>query len=139
MSNICKECEAKVGLNRVYCNNCIPKKDKLKRMGIKKENRKIKLTVFEHYGGECKCCKENIIDLLTIDHVNNDGFNHRKETHPTGAKSSNHLYRWLIKNNFPKDDFQVLCFNCNIGKRIGGGICPHRHNSNHTETYLKST
>jgi len=27
------------------------------------------------------------------------------------------LYRWIIKNNFPPNIFQVLCFNCNSKKR----------------------
>jgi hypothetical protein len=33
------------------------------------------------------------------------------------------LYRWLVKNNFPKE-FQILCHNCNFAKfRLG--TCPH--------------
>jgi hypothetical protein len=33
----------------------------------------------------------------------------------------------LRKNGFP-EGFQVLCANCNIGRHINGGICPHESN-----------
>ncbi len=39
------------------------------------------------------------------------------------------LYRWIIKNNFP-EEFQILCFNCNSGRHINGGICPHEEKRN---------
>ena len=35
------------------------------------------------------------------------------------------FYRWLKRNNFP-EGFQVLCFNCNCGKEINKGVCPHK-------------
>lgn len=69
-------------------------------------------------GGVCQCCGESDRRLLTIDHVNNDGAEHRKTV------SSAHLVGWLRKNNFP-EGFQVLCFNCNMGKSANGGVCPH--------------
>jgi len=38
--------------------------------------------------------------------------------------SSDVLYSWLKKNNFPKG-FQVLCMNCNFAKGKLGK-CPHQ-------------
>ena len=52
------------------------------------------------YGGRCACCGETHIDMLTIDHVNNDGNVHRKEL---GRKD---FYIWLRDNGYPKDRFQ---------------------------------
>jgi hypothetical protein len=75
--------------------------------------------VFEHYGKTCACCGESIKEFLTIDHINGGGEVHRKKI---GRK----MYRWLVANNFP-EGFQTLCFNCNWGKHINGGICPHKH------------
>lgn len=72
------------------------------------------------YGGKCACCGEKKLEVLTIDHVNNDGAKHRRQV---GAGSV--LYAWLRKNGFPKDGFQVLCFNCNRA-RYYHGICPHQ-------------
>jgi hypothetical protein len=59
--------------------------------------------------------------FLTLDHVNNDGHEHRKVLKHRNPAT---LYRWIIENNFPPM-FQVLCFNCNCGKNVNGGICPH--------------
>lgn len=71
-----------------------------------------KKLVFEKYSNgsmSCKICGEKDIDLLALDHINNDGASHRRET-------SKHVYDWLVKNNFP-EGYQILCFNCNIKKQ----------------------
>ena len=82
--------------------------------------RQNKLIVLDVYGNSrCVCCGEKEVAFLTIDHINNDGRQHRQQV---GAGSR--LYRWLIANNFP-DGYQVLCFNCNCGRQVNGGICPH--------------
>lgn len=86
----------------------------------KKKRQELKLKVFTHYGLKCACCSEEIYEFLTMEHKNNDGNEHRKEI----GKGSKQLYKWLIKNNFPKE-FETLCFNCNISKGIFG-ICPHK-------------
>ena len=54
----------------------------------------------------CAKCKIDDLEVLTIDHINNEGSVHRKN-----MKSSS-IYAWLKKSNFP-DGFQVLCHNCN--------------------------
>ena len=84
-------------------------------------NRRIKIQVLVHYGGnppKCACCGENYIEFLSIDHINNDGADQRKK------RTSASLYYWLIKNNYPKG-VQVLCFNCNCAKGFFG-YCPHQ-------------
>lgn len=81
-----------------------------------------KVLVFNYYGNECKCCGENNGKLLTIDHINDNGKEHgTKRCRYKGIS----LYRYLVKNNYPVG-LQVLCFNCNIGKKNNGGICPHK-------------
>jgi hypothetical protein len=80
--------------------------------------------VLGHYGGRCACCGESHPRFLTIDHVNDDGKEMRAEVHSVAYR----FYRWLIRNNYP-DGFQVLCFNCNIGRALNGGICPHKEGS----------
>lgn len=62
--------------------------------------------------------------FLTIDHIDNRGAEHRR-TIGTGGDA---LVRWLKKNNFPPG-FQILCWNCQWGKRIVG-TCPHQKTSN---------
>jgi len=84
---------------------------------------RLKDECFSHYGGyKCVCCGEEQKIFLTIDHVNNDGNVHRKQI---GYRGGIGVYTWLRKNNFP-EGFQVLCFNCNHGKHLNGGTCPHK-------------
>jgi hypothetical protein len=97
--------------NRKSCKTCLDKSNA--RWNNKKQQ------VFAAYGGAiCKCCGETLQLLLTLDHINNDGAEERKRLN---RKS---LYGWLVLNNFPPG-YVVLCFNCNIGKSLNGGICPH--------------
>ena len=82
-----------------------------------------KQKVIDNYGGKCICCGEFTFEFLTIDHINNDGAEKRKTTNQgTGGK----LYRWLIRHGFPKEGYQLLCFNCNCAKGFYG-CCPHNN------------
>lgn len=84
---------------------------------------RLKDECFAAYGGyKCVCCGEEVKTFLTLDHINNDGNKHRKEI---GIRGGIGIYTWLRRNNFP-EGFQVLCFNCNHGKQLNGGICPHK-------------
>jgi hypothetical protein len=98
---ICKECERK------------RKNDK---------NYKDKIALIKEYGGKCVCCGEFEPIFLTIDHINEDGAKHRKEN---GIYAGASFYRWLKQQGYPKDNYQVLCFNCNFAKHVLGK-CPHQ-------------
>jgi hypothetical protein len=86
-----------------------------------------KMRVMAHYGnGKCQCCGEACMTMLTIDHVNNNGREHRNELNGgLGRFKSVEIYTWLEANGYP-EGFQVLCYNCNISKHRNGGICEHR-------------
>ena len=88
----------------------------------KKSDDKLKDEVFSAYGGyKCNCCGETIVEFLVIDHIDGGGTEHRKNVVGTG------IYRWLRQNGFP-EGFQVLCCNCNWGRKFHNGICPHKLN-----------
>lgn len=85
----------------------------------------LKLKVLIHYSGDppkCACCGESEYNFLQIDHVNGGGNRHRKSIK---VKCGSKFYYWLWKNNFP-EGYQVLCANCNWGKRMNNGVCPHK-------------
>lgn len=101
----------------------------------------LKMAAFDAYGGRfCACCGENIPDFLTIDHIHNDGAEHRKKIEkdptarmyrrlpsadkPSGRGSGGTMYEWLKRNGYPPG-FQVLCFNCNWSKSRHL-VCPHK-------------
>lgn len=83
---------------------------------------RIKLETISAYGGKCVCCGEPDYHFLCIDHINNDGNTHRKAL---GRSGGHVFYEWLKGRGFPKDEFQLLCFNCNNGKEFYG-VCPHQ-------------
>ena len=93
----------------------------------------LKAKVFNHYGPFCACCGEDIPQFLTIDHVNNDGAAHRRDSWH-GSK----IYQYIVENDYP-DTFQVLCMNCNFGKYMNGGVCPHEELGNLQRLSERST
>lgn len=91
------------------------------RLALDRERRqRQKEEVFTFYGGfVCACCGELERSFLSLDHMNGDGAAHRK-TFRGGIR----MYRWLIRNKFPVG-YQILCMNCNFGRRYTG-VCPHQ-------------
>lgn len=85
-----------------------------------------KQLVFAHYGAECACCGEGMLEFLTIDHVDGGGHKHRR----TGeiGNGGDAFYRWLVKEGLPAG-YQTLCWNCNSAKGIYGA-CPHTWSEN---------
>ncbi len=89
-------------------------------------NLALKVRIVNHYGdGTCACCGESEIVFLTLDHVNDDGAEHRRELTAQGRQVGGAgFYRDLERDGYP-EGFQVLCMNCQLGKRQVDG-CPHK-------------
>lgn len=93
-------------LRRYYANTCY--------------REETKILVFSHYGvdSKAKCCWKGCeivdIDMLTLDHINDDGAKERRENHHHSG-----FYGWLkLKNsNFPSG-YQTLCWNHQWKKEI---------------------
>lgn len=88
----------------------------------------IRLECFDAYGGPiCKCCGETMLEFLHLDHINADGSKQKREIKEKTGQTLNGgtaLYYYLKKNGWPDLGLQVLCANCNLGKRTGQ-YCPH--------------
>ncbi len=114
----CPRCYKANDNGGVICNSCL-------EIG-RQRHQEAKAKCMEGYGGKCACCGETEIAFLSIDHVNDDGA-HQRRIKQTGTVNGTgeQLYRWLIRNGFPKDHFQCLCMNCQWGKRLCG-TCPHK-------------
>lgn len=89
---------------------------------------RLKSLVFAAYGGKCSCCGETGVEFLTVDHVANDGAAHRKLMRDAGKRGSGDIYRYARDNNYPAS-LQLLCWNCNMSKRLGRGVCAHQRGS----------
>lgn len=81
---------------------------------IHNHNQQLKERVLGYYSnGQPKCvrCGNSDLRVLSLDHIANNGYQHRKEV---GAGYS--IYRWAERNNYPKG-LQALCMNCQWIKR----------------------
>jgi len=88
------------------------------------ERLKLKIEAFTHYSyGKiaCACCGETEINFLSLDHIENNGAKERRQFRRGGVL----FYRLLRQKDYPTG-YQVLCMNCNYGKRMNNGICPHQ-------------
>lgn len=99
------------GLGKI-CVNCHNERGR-------REQRDLRNKVIDGYGGKCNCCEESIREFLALDHVANDGGEKRK------IQRQRVEYRLALKNNFPPE-YQILCSNCNWGKHVNNGVCPHK-------------
>lgn len=103
---------------RKVCKRC---KNKLTAKTSRQFRVELKEMVLRHYSPDlrCQCAKCPFsypgIAFLSLDHINGKG-EHKREVR-------RRLYQWIKNNGFP-EGFQVLCFNCNLGKS-GSGKCPH--------------
>jgi hypothetical protein len=82
----------------------------------------LKFQVFEGLGNKCACCGEDHLHFMTVDHVQNDGADHRREL---GSTNIEVIYRQVVKDNFDPLKWQMLCMNCNFAKGHYG-VCPHK-------------
>lgn len=70
--------------------------------------RKRRQALINDLGGSCACCGETTYEFLEIDHIYNNGGEHRKELNRPALNTSD-----LRKH---MDELQVLCGNCHNSK-----------------------
>jgi len=99
--------------NLILCFNCNCSASVMpdyKSTNIRHMKRKaaLKNSIVEAYGGECNFCGHNIQDHMTIDHISG--------VEKSDGRSSARLYRYLRDSDYPTDNYQLLCYNCNCAK-----------------------
>lgn len=120
------------------CRKCLSQKEKDRRKNnpdayekrkaaARRSNRKLKEEVINHYGGQCECCGETDSRFLTIDHITGSGRKDREKIKKGMKSGGSYFYRWVRDSGYP-DNLRVMCFNCNCGRMVNGGICPHKDN-----------
>ncbi len=98
-------------------------KDRLRRVATlrtyeslekrREKREEIRRRVLTHYGNgklACVLCGESRLPCLSLDHINNDGMEHRR------IIKSMEICNWAERNNFPSG-FQTLCMNCQWVKK----------------------
>jgi len=134
----CKVCVRK----RSYARKHGEKSKEIKKKGnaySKAQNLKFRDAAFAAYGGyKCVCCGETEPLFMTLDHINNDGADFRRNAMGRRTAAGHHTYRRLFKNGYP-EGIQVLCMNCNHGKRMNNETCPHQVRCNDQDVELSDS
>lgn len=103
-------------LNPSGARQCILCKAATNKGNSSKANKERKRLVLTHYGpnGHLGCCWTECqvvdIDMLSLDHINGGGTEHRK-------KAVGGVYRDVVRRDFPTG-FQTLCYNHQMKKEI---------------------
>lgn len=110
-AGLCWQCGSEA-FGRRRCIPCRKKEMEKNNLAIKATRRQ----VIEFLGNRCACCGETIWRFLQLDHSN--GKAHKRDV----LNSLGALHR-ILKGE--RTDIRVLCINCNLGRAMNGGVCPH--------------
>lgn len=94
------------GGRRNYCFSC----------RARYETARLRLDMYENLGDRCACCGETHPQFLTLEHI----LGVEGERKPWWQE-----LRQARREGWPRDKYEVLCFNCNCAKGHWGD-CPHR-------------
>lgn len=87
----------------------------IKNKSSRKRRHEKRIQLLKKYGGKCTCCGETELKFLQVDHIDKDGFIHRKTTWNICAD--------LLRNPGGYN-VRILCANCHNAITYYGG-CPH--------------
>ena len=124
-----KYCSNECAQSASFINGAICKKDgcdvavsKNNKSGYCKKHRSIpdyekhKAILYAELGNRCACCGERDWMYLSVDHVNNDGGEYRKQ-----SAAHYRVHRLLKHHRENPGSLQLLCTNCNHAKMRNGG------------------
>ena len=128
-----KYCSNECAQSASFINGAICKKDgcdvavsKNNKSGYCKKHRSIpdyekhKAILYAELGNRCACCGERDWMYLSVDHVNNDGGEYRKQ-----SAAHYRVHRLLKHHRENPGSLQLLCSNCNHAKMRNGGELYH--------------
>ena len=105
-SKFCRSKRSRDGLAS-YCRKCVTELAKRWSVSLREQ-------ILAGYGAVCARCKETDKRVLEIDHMKDNGAEERRKF----KRNYNKLHKSIIKRNFPKDEYQLLCKNCNWLKEL---------------------
>jgi hypothetical protein len=133
--------DAKRGYRRHECSKCQSDRHKRYYWANREERKKqtksdwdvwgrkayadLRTEILDTLGACCQCCGEMNPFFLAIDHADNDGAEDRRKN-GGGLRGLRAIKRQIESG---ERRYQVLCHNCNTGKKLNGGVCPHKQGS----------
>ena len=121
-SNECARADAYLKGNTCKHSGCNEPVSKNNQNGYCRKHRTIgdyakhKAILYAELGNRCACCGERDEMYLSVDHVNNDGGEYRKQ-----SKAHYRVHRLLKHHRENPGSLQLLCTNCNHAKMRNGG------------------
>lgn len=116
----CRYClVSPVEQDKSMCGSCLEKHGAKSKQTYQKHRS----ACLEAYDGRCRCCGNGNPKYLQLDHIDDDGAEHRRLIF-NGRGGS--MWTWAYRNGFP-DTLQLLCANCHQGKTVYGGCDEHDH------------
>ena len=118
-NKICMACGSPLGegANKKHCQSCIDKTVQASRL----RRQRNKIEIINYLGGCCIVCGEDDIRVLTVDHTNGDGAEHRRSllSRRKGSVQTYAAVSKLIREKKPIGwELQILCFNCHAKKDL---------------------
>ena len=101
------------------CRECQREQRKRWARAYKRRTRLGALGAYSNGDIKCACCGERTLMFLTLDHIGGGGTAHRRS-----LGTSRQFYMHLKMLGYPLG-LRVLCWNCNSGSAVNGGVCPH--------------
>ena len=106
-----------------FLNKCISCVLAYRKKHVSQWGRRWREKVLLHYSGgdyiHCVCCGETQYEFMTLDHIDRDGGQRRKQ----GGYNGSGWYLKLIREGFT-ERLRTLCYNCNCSQAYSG-YCPH--------------
>lgn len=124
-AGMCTRCGQQPGVRKDYkiqstCAECKDARKDRAKLRIKNPKlffRALRQSVIEHLGAKCVCCQEAEPLFLHLEHSNNDGKTERSDA------AMKRMMKGVLAGTRP--DIRLMCSNCNCGRQLNGGVCPH--------------
>ncbi len=115
----CERCgeHTDIRYDRLVCAGCTP------GFASAENARFVRKKMIKAFGGRCQCCGENREHFLDLDHIDDNGADERRALRRAG-KGTLDIWKRATEEGVG-GDYQLLCSNCNQGKRRNNGACPH--------------
>lgn len=117
LRGLCADCMKPTDSGNIVCMSCMDKRV----VGFRDKRKENKELIYNYFGCKCSACGETDIVVMTLDHVDNDGYLDKKSE--TGKRVITPTWyaklAKLIKAGLPMErNLQMLCFNCHAKKDL---------------------
>lgn len=114
---LCADCRNPTDSMNIVCASCMDKRVQ----GFRNKRKENKELIYNYFGCKCAVCGETDIVVMTLDHIDGDGYldkkseNGKKQITPTWYAK---LVKRIKAGQPLERNLQMLCFNCHAKKDL---------------------